>query len=186
MKLFNKIRSAIRLFLFHRQVGKRGRTKMVMGLDESKRIGIIFDAGTAADHRLVAGFVKTLQDYGKKVSCLGYVPQKKLPGYLLSQMNWSFFQAGDFKWDLSLKTVALNDFIDDPFDILLDLSSTDLFLAKYVAALSAAKYKVGKYKTDQLEIYDLLMQVPDTVSLQEYINNITHYLRIIKKPIPDA
>jgi hypothetical protein len=186
VEVIQKVRKSIRYYFLQRHMARRGRNKMVMGLDEAKKVGIVFDASEAADYRLIANYVKTLQDMGKKVQCLGYVQQNKLPGYLLHQVNWTFCQNKDFAWNFNMKTNLMNQFADEQLDILIDLSRSDLFYTKYISGVSNAKYKVGRFNPEQIDIFDLLMQVPDDANLQELMTHIIHYLKIIKKPESDA
>lgn len=159
---------------------------MVVGLDEAKSIGLIFDAGSAAEYRLVMAFVKMLNDMGKQVHSLGFIPQKKQPGYLYEQDNWLYCQKHDFAWNLRLKKESLQAYVDNEFDLLIDVSPTSAFFAKYLSGLSSARYKVGRYNAEQLDLFDLMMQVPDNTEIQELMDHIIHYLKIIKKPIPNA
>ena len=186
MEIIKKIRKFARYYFLRRHMARRERKKMVMGLDDAIKIGLVFDASEAADYRLTANFVKSLQDMGKKVQCMGYVQQKKLPGYLHHQVNWVFCQSKDFTWNLRAKTNLMNQFLDDQLDILIDLSPSTLFHTKYIAGISNAKYKVGRFNPEQVDIFDLLMQVPDDVNLNDLMTHIIHYLKIIKKPESDG
>lgn len=181
-----KIRKAILLFLMQRQLSRRSRKRMVMGFDEARTVGVIYDASTAAEYRLVLNYVKSVQDLNKNVKCLGFYEGKRKPGYLTDQLNWSYCQKADFGWTLAIKSDMVVRFLDEEFDVLIDLSPTSLFYTKYLAAMSHALYKVGRYHTAQINIYDLLIQVADTTKLQELMDHVNHYLKIIKKPIPDA
>lgn len=181
-----KTKKYIQYYFLRRHMSRRERKKMVVGLDDAHKIGLVFDASEAADYRLTANFVKTLQDTGKKVHCIGYAQQKKLPGYLNHQVNWVFCQKKDFAWNLKVKTHLMNQFVDDQLDILIDLSPSTLFHTKYIAGISNAKYKVGRFNPEQIDIFDLLIQVTDDVKLEDLMTHIIHYLKIIKKPESDV
>ncbi len=186
METIRKIKKFIQYFFLRRHMARLERKKMVMGLDEAEMVGVLFDASNAADYRLMANYVKSLQDMGKKVRCMGFVQQKKLPGYLHHHVNWAFCQKKDFAWNLMMKTTLMQQFVDERLDVLIDLSQPDLFFTKYLAGVSNAKYKVGRYNPEQIEIFDLLMQVPNESTLQELMDHIIHYLKIIKKPGSDV
>lgn len=187
MKRFvDKVKKAVRAYLMNRQLSRRDRNKMVMGLEESKTLGIIFDANTAADYRLVMNYVKSIQDKGKKVTALGFYKAKHKPGYLNDQPNWVYCHPSDFGLGLQIKNEKVVSFVDSSFDILIDLSPSDMFYTKYVSGMSNACYKAGRFHTDQVDLYDLFIQVPGHISLQELMNHMNHYLQIIKKPVKDA
>lgn len=157
-----------------------------MGFDEARTIGLVFDASTAAEYRLVLNYVKTLQDMNKKVKCLGFYQGKRKPGYLTDQLNWSYCHKADLGWSLAVKSDQVARFVDEEFDVLIDLSPSSLFYTKYLSGMSNALYKVGRFHEEQINIYDLLIQVADSTKLQELMEHVNHYLKIIKKPIPDA
>ena len=188
MKIIRELRKKIQYYILRIHMARKEneRAKMVMGLDEADKIGIVYDASTAADYRLIAANVKLLQDLGKKVKCIGFVQQKKLPGFIHHHVNWTFCQKRDFAWNMKPKTHPMNEFVSDQLDILIDLSSSELFYTKYLAGISKAKYKVGKFNPEQIDIFDLLMQVPDDANVQELMDHIIHYLKIIKKPVINA
>jgi hypothetical protein len=186
VEIFSKIRKAIEKYLLQKQLSKRSRDRMVMGLLEAKNIGIVYDASTAADYRLVNQFVKTIEDRNLKVWGLGFIHDKKVPGYVNPHLRWDFFQSNDFSWDLSPRNSAITEFINIQFDILIDLAPAHVSQVKYVSAYSSAKYKVGIYHETQIDTYDLLLQVPGEAGLQVLMDQTMHYLKMIKKPSPDA
>lgn len=185
-EFIEKIKKAVLTFFLERQIARRTRKPMVMGFDEAKTVGVLFDASTAADYRLVMNYVKSLQDMGKSVRCLGFIQLKKRPGYLTDHHNWSYCQKADFGWNMRIKSETAMAFVNSEPDVLIDLSSSDLLYTKYLAGMSSARYKVGRFHNEQIDNYDLLIQVPETTKLQELMEHINHYLKIIKKPTPDA
>ncbi|MFO7997410.1 MAG: hypothetical protein R6U86_00330 [Bacteroidales bacterium] len=186
MGVFQQIRQNLRTYFLRAEMKKRRRNKMVMGLDESRTIGIIFDASEAAGYSHVVSLVAGLRDEGKKVRCMGFVRQKQKPDFLVDQIHFSFFQARDFSWSLKLKAPALKAFVENPTDLLLDLSPSGLFFPKYLAAIADARYKVGNFHPDQVEIYDLMIREPDPFSLKDFMDHCIQYLKIIKKPMSHA
>jgi hypothetical protein len=185
-EFIEKVKKAVLTFFLERQIARRTRKRMVMGFDEAKTVAVLFDASTAADYRLVMNYVKSLQDMGKRVICLGFIQLKKRPGYLTDHHNWSYCQKTDFGWNMRIKSETVLAFVNSEPDVLIDLSSSDLLYAKFLAGMSGARYKVGRFHAEQIDNYDLLIQVPETTSIQELMKHINHYLTIIKKPTPDA
>lgn len=187
MKNFvDKVKKAVQTYLMNRQLSRRGRNKMVMGMEESKTLGIIFDASTAADYRLVMNYVKSIQDTGKRVTSLGFYKTKHKPGYLNDQPNWVYCHPSDFGLGLQIRNEKIASFVDTSFDILIDLSPSEIFYTKYLSGMSNASYKAGRFQSDQVDLYDLFIQVPGNIGLQELMNHMNHYLQIIKKPVKHA
>lgn len=184
--MLKKFREKLRRFFFLKEVRRRSRDRMVMGLDESQTIVIIFEASESTAYSQVVSLVTSLRESGKKVRAMGFVRQKHKPDYLVDQIHFSFCQAVDFSWNLKLKSQALAEFADMEADLLLDLSPSGLFYPKYLAALSNARYKVGNYHPDQVDIYDLMIREKEPYALNDFIEHCLQYLRIIKKPLTNA
>jgi hypothetical protein len=70
-------------------------------------------------------------------------------------------------------------FISEPFDILIDLRLSKFTSLLFIVALSRAQFKVGRYRTDFKEFYDLMIDVEDNSDLTYFISQIQHYLEMM-------
>ncbi len=179
MSVFQNIKKKYRNYFFRKATSKRNRQKQVINYYEAKKIGIIYDASKEEDYILIANLTKELQMEGKKVNTIGYIRQKKRPDYSFPRLIFGFFFKHDFTWDYKPKSNFIKDFLEKEYDILLDLSPEEIFLAKYIAGLSRAKYKVGIFSKDYLRTYDLMIEVDDSCSLKQCIGHSLHYLKNI-------
>jgi hypothetical protein len=184
--LLSGIRKKVRLYFFHREMGRRSRHKEVMGLDESRSLAILFDASEPMHHSQVVTLVARLRDEGKKVRCLGFVRQKKKPDFIVDQIHFAFCQPADFSWNLRLRSPSLQEFAGLEPDILMDLTPPDLFLMKLVAGMIPARYKVGVYDPELVEIYDLMIRESPGVEPGILADHCLQYLKILKKPLSHA
>lgn len=180
------LKNRVRRFFMRRELKKRFRRKQVVSLDQAKQVLVIYDASREDDHHAVCELVKTLQEKEKKVQTMGYVRQPALPEYLMEQLHTSYCRRQDFAWNLKLNTHVLQEFVDVEADILIDLSPPDLFLMKFLTSLSLARYKLGQYHPDMLDLYDLMIEAPKPMLVQEMIRHGLHYLQIIKPPKTDV
>ncbi len=179
MSAIKKIKEKYRKFFFRRELKKITRHKKVINYFDAKNIGIIYDASIEENYLLITSFTKELQQEGKKVNTLGYIRQKKKPEYSFPKLIFGFFSSEDFKWNYKYKSNYVKEFVESEFDILIDFSPDDIFLAKYVAGLSKACYKVGTYSEDYYNIYDLLIEVSKSCTLEELMEHSVHYLKTI-------
>ena len=182
MKIISRIRDRIRLFFQRREFSQRKRSKKLYALEDAKSIGVIFHAVHPPDYNAVDDLISKLCKEGKKMVSVGLVPHRNKPEHLVPKLNMHFFCPDDFSWNLKIKKQAIQQFVDEPFDILLDLTPSSLFFAKYLAGLSNARFKVGPYRADQTDFYDLMIEKKAEATLQEYIKHCLHYLQILKKP----
>jgi len=179
VSVFNKIKKKYRNYFFRKEIGKINRKKKVINYIEAKDIGIIYDASSEENYLLIANLTRELQKDGKKVNTLGYIRQKKRPQYSFPRLILGFFSMQDFTWNYKSRSNFINEFLERNFDILLDLSPADIFFAKYIAGLTKATYKAGIYDREYFHIYDLLIDVNESCSLEERIEHSLHYLKTI-------
>ncbi len=151
----------------------------MVGYQQAESVGILYDATSENDYRLVTQLVKELQQDQKKVKTLGYVTEKKMPDHCFPKLTFEFCNSASFSWDQHPVAQNVKDFISPSYDILIDLTPSGLHHVKYLSAISQAKMKVGRYVEKYVEVYDLMLQVDDSSSLQETSRQVMHYLKMI-------
>ena len=181
MKLFDNIRVSAGQYFFKKDLAKVIRNKSVINLDEAKSIGLIYNASDEKTHLIVCDFVKYLQDEKKNVKALGYAAYNQLPHYCFPKLSYDYFIKRDLNWYFKPSTLRINDFINTEFDIIIDFSLEEVFPLLYIMALSKAKYKVGRYNEKYAAIFDFMLNVDNTVSLKDFLKEVTHYLNILNK-----
>lgn len=181
MSVLKNIKEKYRNYFFRKRAGKVKRHKKVISYFEANYVGVLYDASVEENYNLTVRFTKDLQQDGKKVETLGYIRQKKKdrPEYSFPKVIFGFFSGDDFKWDYKINSNCIESFVNNEFDVLIDLSPNDAFPTKYIAGLSKAKYKVGLYSEKYLQTYDLLINVSESCSMEELAEHSIHYLKTI-------
>jgi len=177
--MFKRIRTFIGKYIFNKELLKLSQNHKMINLEEAKRIGILYTLDDVPAYNLVSGFVSQLQHDHKEVKALGYVRDKSLISRFLPKLSYDYFSKKDINWFFIPIHSKVKDFISKEFDILIDLSLQDTFTLKYISGLSRAFCRVGKYSEENTDYYDLLFDVKATLSLNDYIKQITHYLTVI-------
>ncbi len=169
-----------------RQLRQVSRQKQMTDFEDARSIGVLFDASSQEDWQQTQQFVRQLENSGKKVMAMGFFKHKKSSQHLIEQLHMGFFQPADFSWNLKINNARLTEFVGQPFDILFDLSAPELFHTKYLAGISAAGYKVGVFQQENVEVFDLMIRMPEQYALKELMQHAVHYLKMIKKPVSDV
>ena len=73
----------------------------------------------------------------------------------------------------------VENFILEPFDLLINLCMNYKTPLLYVTALSRAKFKVGKEHPKYTPYYDLMLSVDENLGLQSFITLAEKYLNMI-------
>ena len=114
-------------------------------LSEAKNIGIIFDATEYISFEIVRDLVKQISNKSISISVLGYVDSKKLIDHYLYRKGFDFFCKNDLNWYYKPVSSQTEQFINEPFDILINLSLDYLFPIHYISSASKASFKTGRF-----------------------------------------
>ncbi len=153
----------------------------MVNLAHAKSIGILYPLFTLPDYNDVELFVTSLQKEHKDVKALGYLQHKELVNRFLPKLSYDFFSQQELNWYHKPINTKVNDFIHTEYDLLIDLTLEDNLPLKFIAGLSRARCKVGRYNEKNNRYYDLMIKVDGPQRLPEFIEQIRHYLTIIQQ-----
>jgi hypothetical protein len=177
----NRIRNFLAWFSYRKDAAGIVHPRILSNLEDARTIGIMYVLNDVPDYEIVEEFVARLQKEHKEVKALGYVRNKNLISRFLPKLSYDFFSRKDITWFFKPLHTKVRDFIDRDFDILIDLNLLDFFPLKYISGLSRAKCRVGRYSDENVEFYDLMLEPRQGVSMNEYIEQIHHYLTVINR-----
>jgi len=150
------------------------REKKVVNLDAAQTVGILWES----DQKDI--FIKVKNELylaGIKAEGLCYFPLKK--AVIPEEING--FSRKETSWWLEIpKTQLVEDFIQQKFDILIDLTGQKSFPLVYVAALSRASFKIG-YSGTAVNYYDWNIEFGEQPETGQLADQILYYLRRINK-----
>jgi len=149
-------------------------------LETAKTAGILFTPTDQVSFEQIKQFLTYLGNYKLQIYVLGYIDAKTIPESFLFWKGINLFSRKELNWSMVPKTPVVTDFIDKPFDVLLDLSLDDFFPVEYIARLSKSKFKVGRF-TENHSSYDLMFELEKGNSLDSYLEYIKKYLNMINK-----
>ncbi len=179
MGFIGQIRRYAGFYRLRLESAKLRRDKKTVGLFSARNIGLVYYLHDEESYRMVSAFVKKLQEQGKTVKALAYVENRRLTGLFLPKLSYDFFYPSGLGWNYKPKSTRVKDFIDTPFDLLLDLSLGDNLPLLYVTAMSKAKFKAGMQSDARSRLLDLMISLGEKKGLQDLIEQLEHYLKII-------
>ncbi len=178
--MFGNLRIKIGKYYFKKEKSKTDCHRQMTSLQDAQRIGILYTLNDVPDYERVSDFVAQLQNDHKEVKALGFVSNKNLVQRFLPKLSFDFFSKRDLTWFYKPIHKQVKDFIEKEFDLLIDLSLQDNFPLKYIAGLSNALLRVGKFSEENTAYYDLMIDTKPTMTTDEFLGQIQHYLTIIK------
>ena len=178
--MFYNLRIKIGRYYYKKEQLQTNRNCQMTNLQDARKIGILYTLDDVPDYDRVCDFVSLLQGNHKEVKALGFVKNKNLIQRFLPKISYDFFSKRDLTWFYKPIHTQVKDFIEKEFDLLIDLSLHDNFPLKYISGLSKALLRVGSFSDENSDYYDLMIDLKPTMTTEEYLGQIQHYLTIIK------
>jgi hypothetical protein len=161
------------------------RNKAVFNIGDAKTVGIVFQFTTPEDFELLKKYVLYLRELKKKVKAIGYYTGKEEPSVQYSKVDYDFFGKRSHNWFGKPTDHIVNNFIEEEYDILIDLNFLKESVLTYIAANSRAKFKVGQLE-EKDTIHDLLIDSPTEKGLKFFLRQVDTYLAMINKKIENG
>ncbi len=180
MEFIEDLKQKVGKWVFRRELRTNSRTKEVCNLDDAKSIGVLYDATTEEQIKMIQPFVSYFFDLKKDVKALGYVNANELSYCHVPKLQYDFFYKKDLNWYYKPQNYIIDNFIRKEYDILINLCDSNIIPIKYLVASSIAHFKIGIYQ-ENYEIYDLMISLKDDKSIEKLMDEIKHYINLINK-----
>ena len=180
MQFIEDFKQKVGKWVFQRELQTNSRTKEVCNLDDAKSIGILYNATSEQQIKIIKPFVSYFFDLKKDVKALGYVNAKILSYCHIPKLQYDFFYQKDLNWYYKPQNYIIDNFITKEYDILINLCDSSAIPIKYLVASSIAHFKIGIYEEDY-EIYDLMISLKEDKSMEKLMNEIKYYINLINK-----
>ena len=144
-------------------------------------VGILFDATKQEDMELIKRYVIYLKEHRKKVQVVGFFNTKEIPLLTYSKLEYDFFANNEVNWLGKPTPAHINNFTNEKFDLLIDLNIADHPPLKYIAALSKASFKIGKFSKKDTGIYDFMIDADSNQTLKYFMKQIDIYILMLNK-----
>lgn len=162
------------------------RDKQVFNLSDAKTIGVAFEYTNPEDFELLKKYVIYLREHKKRVKCIGYYTGKTEPPVQYSKVDYDFINEKAFTWWGKPSSHIVSNFLEESYDVYIDVNLKDNIVIRYIAYVSAAKFKIGHYKEDEESPFDMQISVPKEQGLKAYLREVDTYLQMINKPAANA
>ncbi len=149
MKFAERFKKNYGLRVLNKKLRNIKREVKVCNISNARHVGIIYNATEFVSFEIIKDFAKDLAQQKINLSILGYVDSKKLIDHYLYRKGFDFFSRNDLNWFYKPKSEIIDTFIEQPFDILINLSLEHYYPIQYIVALSKAGFKVGRYSPDE-------------------------------------
>jgi hypothetical protein len=181
VNLINNLRLRAGRHALARELTRQHRTKKNCSLKSARSIGLLYYLADETTYHTIEAFIQSLNDNRKKVRLICYTEAKIIPHYFIPKLAQDVITVKDLNWFCKPARGFVQEFISEEFDLLLDLSLSEYFPLHYIAALSSASLKVGRFDESLTDHYDLMIHTAAETNLDEFICQIDHYLNMLNQ-----
>ncbi|MFI5149583.1 MAG: DUF6913 domain-containing protein [Bacteroidia bacterium] len=185
MNIITRIKGIIGNYFLKQEMGGLSRNREMVSLADAKTIGIVFEASDKEEFELVKKYVLYLREQKKKVKAIGYFSGGETPAFTFSKLEYDFFSKKDLNWYFKPNDKFVRNFIQEEYDILIDLNIHGHFAMKYVSGTSKARFKVGQHRKEDETIFDLMIEGTEDKGLKFYLRQVDIYLQMLNKEKPE-
>lgn len=178
--MFKKIVSNFaykRLFKYYQAQKRSTRIKT---LKNSKSVGILWNPADEGSIETYESLRKTLQAKGIKSTGIAYIDSNREMETLTTITHSGFLHRRNVRWFGRPQTSDGIQFIQEPFDILIDLSISKAVALQYILVYSQAIFKVGWQGAGQ-NYYDLNIDVSVKPQCKYLMEQVVFYLESINE-----
>jgi len=181
MKFLINFRIWVGRLILKRLIKTRHRHKKVFNLRTAQTIGIVYDATSTNHFDAILEFTKELAKRKLTIYVLGYIRGKEIPDKYLFKKDHSYFFKKDINWYSRTNHPDAVKFMNQKFDILIDLHLYRDFVFDFIVGMSLARFKVGRF-SEGPNYYDLMIQVKGEPTFEYFIQQVHYYLDMINRP----
>ena len=166
-----------RLFKYYQS---QQRNTKIKTLKNSKSVGILWnpaDEGSIEAYELLR---KTLQIKGIKSTGIAYIDSNREMETLTTITHSGYLHKQNVRWFGLPQTSTGVTFIQEPFDILIDLSVIKTVALQYLLVYSQATFKVG-WQGVEYNYYDLNIDVSEKPQCKYLMEQVVFYLESINE-----
>ncbi len=175
MRIFNEWKANQREQSLLAKIRNRNITRYPVSFEQARTVGLLFDATDPQDRNTVRQYAEELKNKGKEVTLFAFLQENE------SNSNFPFkhFTKKDLNWFQYPNDEAINDFINQPFDFLINLYLEQQPALEYVSGLSKAQLRVGPY-SEKLHCYDLMIDTARQPNLDFFVKHVSYFLNRLK------
>ncbi|HEX7367635.1 MAG TPA: hypothetical protein VF273_11090 [Pelobium sp.] len=175
--LLSKFRLKSGFYKLKQEIKKISRKNKSVSLKAAKYIGILVTVKNQLELNEVAKMAKDLLSANKNVKLLAFTEDETLKSPESAYIQ--VLSKEDVDWSFVPKREKIINFVNNEFDILINLCTEICLPLIYVTALSKSFFKVGAYHKTNSGIYDFMVATQQQ-SISGFSGELKHYLDKIK------
>ncbi len=157
------------------------RRPIARNIGAARKVAIVYMVEDEVAHNHVRNYVKRLkEELGlSNIMAMGFSDEKTMPNFLHAKLNFDAICQKDLNWYRIPQGNAVENFMAEEYEIIIDLTLQDRLPIQYIMAKSRARFKVGRYSESNKKILDMMIDMAGSQSLPQLIQQVHHYLMMV-------
>lgn len=150
----------IREYFLKREVRRYERKSKFRSWDDIRSILLLFESDYQEKNDDARAFIKMLQSEGKRVVACCYVNKKVAETATLD--NYIVLDRKTTNWLGRPHDAVVGERLKEKFDVVLDMTSTDIVPLKYVLVCANSDFRCGRSRGENGNtLYDFVIEMPE-------------------------
>jgi hypothetical protein len=179
VKLLDNIKDRLAIISLQKELKATKRHVAFNNFESATTVGFIFDATDRGKYQISRDFIDFVEKLNNRVFGIAFASKSDQIAYFPYKQGVDYFGLDEKNWYGKPSNPVIKDFLKRNFDILVDLSLSDIFLTQYLFSLSNAKFKITN-SASKTKYADFVIEVGNSEKLDNYITQIKHYLKVIQ------
>lgn len=179
MKILDNFRKKSALKYLFAHANEKKRSSKQFNLTNATSIAVIYYLPDEDTYKKAEMIIAQLLAMNIKTRVVAFSPLKFDPHYFIPKITQDIINSKDLNFRFQPDKPFVNEFINTEFDILIDLSLTEHLPLLYLAAMSKAGLKIGRFEEKHKDIYDLMIHQTEDETIDTFAQQIFHYLNQI-------
>jgi hypothetical protein len=158
---------------------KPGKEQHRFNYKQCKSVGIVYNADDKAETRAAIELYDKLKSEGKQVATLGYLSIDRKKTTIHPKLGYDYFYKSDLDWKFYPKNGIVDTFMNTPFNLVVDLSTTPMAAIDFVVGLSKAETKAGRLRDSETVFYDFMIGGLANENIDTFAAQLIHYLKLL-------
>ncbi|CAN5225256.1 hypothetical protein BH23BAC1_BH23BAC1_38230 [soil metagenome] len=141
-------------------------------------VGILYSVVDLEKHEKIKAFIKLLEKDIKKVEVLTFLGKDK-ENY---EFRNNYFTENDFSFWGNLDSEIVKKFAEKKFDYLFCIDLDSNIYTENIMARSQASCRVGRFSKSNKDFFELMIKINDGANVQELIEQMYHFIKLLRCP----
>ncbi|MPM46952.1 hypothetical protein SDC9_93659 [bioreactor metagenome] len=149
--------------------------------EESRTFLLLFDSTTEEKYNEFTRILSSLQVNNKKVHAIGFHGLPKQPEWCANSIHVSFIGKNDMNSSNIPSDAIVDEYISEPYDVLVDLTYCMNPVFHWITALSAARLKIGAPSRQNQHFFDITIDVENGKTQEDIIKLAIEFQNMFQK-----